>query len=81
MDEEAGVWGDWRCFVEGVVGSEGRVGEVMVGKTGRELDWGMLVPMGASLAECGVAGLGREGVEVDVERYILSCKVSGDREC
>ena len=81
MDEEAGVWGDWRCFVEGVDGSEGRVGELMVGKTGRELDWGMPVPMGASLAECVVACLGREGVEVDVERYILSSKVYGDRGC
>lgn len=53
----------------------------MVGKTGRELDWGMPVPMGASLAECVGACLGREGVEVDVERYILSGEVCGDRRC
>jgi hypothetical protein len=79
LDEQAGVWGDWRCFVEGVEGSDGRGGVVVVGKTGREWDWGIPMPLGVSAEGVVVAGflVGREGVEVDVERYISAavCQV------
>jgi hypothetical protein len=78
LDEEAGVCGERRWSVE----VDGRIllvegvtwgGDETGGMVGRDVDWVIVdgVP---------VDGFGREGVDVDVERYIVVAIDSEDEQ-
>lgn len=80
FEVEAGVCGERRCWVDGVEWRFGRGGVEVVGRRGKELEEGRFEGVSSDEVEDEVEvdrEVGREGVEVEVERYILLTLCAG----